>query len=508
MPANVQQYVLLPVRGLRSSAMAELGRPAHVASFQQALGVQVGIVGGPAARAIAGAPARRPGMKILHSSHEDGPKLAELSPEGLLALRQSAPGVRAVPVVFYDKALLPPLSIEAKATAKKAAVALQLKFVDQASKKAVKGAFVVAFTDFANRLGVQGTTDASGKVSLAFAVAKKTLDVLLVYGPSGYWGLYRKGATIKNGEVIGLQAVDVTVADYLAKLYGGLPATSGTGVTVGVIDTGVDAKHPDLSVAGGRAFVQAEGDAGGFGPAKVEGEHGTHVAGIISSHGKAPTGKRGVAPGVKLLAYRVFPNDGTGAANYDIVRAIDQGVTDGCDLLNLSLGGRSPDPAVHEAIKAAFDQGTLCIVASGNDDRKSVSFPARWSESIAVSAVGDKTTFPKQSTEAMDVMAPFATTDKNVFLADFSNVGPDIDFTGPGVGIVSTVPGGAYAVMSGTSMACPAVTGIAAALLAKSPAILALPRDRDRSIAMQGLMSNAAKPLGLGKDNEGSGLMT
>ena len=74
--------------------------------------------------------------------------------------------------------------------------------------------------------------------------------------------------------------------------------------------------------------------------------------------------------------------------------------------------------------------------------------------------------------------------------------------------IVSTVPGGAYAVMSGTSMACPAVTGIAAALLAKSPAILALPRDRDRSIAMQGLMSNAAKPLGLGKDNEGSGLMT
>ena len=503
MSANVQQYVLLPVRGLRSEAMAELEQPIQLASFHQALTLRAGAVAGPGR-------SRGSGMKILHSSQEDGPKLAELSTEGLLALRQSSPGVRAVPVVFYEKALRPPVVVEAKLTAKKvaAAAALQLKFVDQNSKKPLKGAFVVAFTDFANRIGAQGTTKASGKVSLAFGASKKTLDVLLVYGPSGHWGIYKKGATITNGDVIELQPVDLTTADYVAKLYGALPVNAGTGVTVGVIDTGVDFKHPDLSVFGGNAFVQQESDAGGFGPAKIEGEHGTHVAGIISSHGKAPKGKKGVAPGVKLFAYRVFPNDGTGAANYDIVRAIDQGVVDGCDLLNLSLGGRSPDPAVHEAIKAAFDKGTLCIVATGNDGRQSVSYPAHWSESIAVSAVGDKTTFPKQSTEAMDVMAPFATTDKNVFVADFSNVGPDVDFTGPGVGIVSTVPGGGYAVMSGTSMACPAVTGIAAAVLGRNAAVLAMPRDRDRSIAIQGLMNQAAKSLGFGKDYEGLGLIT
>jgi subtilisin len=69
------------------------------------------------------------------------------------------------------------------------------------------------------------------------------------------------------------------------------------------------------------------------------------------------------------------------------------------------------------------------------------------------------------------------------FIAAFSNAGPEIDLVGPGLGIISTVPGG-YAPMSGTSMACPAVTGIAARVLAKQPSLLAMPRDQARSDAI------------------------
>jgi subtilisin len=207
------------------------------------------------------------------------------------------------------------------------------------------------------------------------------------------------------------------------------------------------------------------------------------------------------------MSYRVFPNAGGGASNYDIIRAIDRGVADGCDLLNLSLGGLARDEAMHEAIKAAFDHGTVCIVAAGNDGRAEVSYPAHWAEAVAVSAVGKSGTFPAGSSEEADAVAPFAPGDGRVFVAGFSNIGPEVDLTGPGVGIVSTVPGGGYAVMSGTSMACPAVSGAAAALLGENETILAMPRDGRRAIAILGLINGAALSLGFEKNFQGLGIL-
>jgi subtilisin len=329
----------------------------------------------------------------------------------------------------------------------------------------------------------------------------------VVYGPHGYWGLYRAQLKLAKGQVLGLKPIDLSADDYLAQLYGGYPVTAGKGVTVGVIDTGIDGTHPDLAVAGGAAFVLAESDAGGSGPAAVDGDHGTHVAGIIASHGAAPSGKRGVAPAATLMSYRVFPNAGGGATNYDIIRAIDRAVTDGCDLLNLSLGGSERDEAVREAIKDAFDKGVLCFAATGNDGRGPVNYPARWPDAVAVSAIGRRSTFPDDSSEALDVQQPYSPQDEQVFVAGFSNVGPEVDLAGPGVGIVSTVPGGAYGVMSGTSMACPAIVGAAAALLAKHPKVLAMPRDGERSLAMLRLVNGGAASLGFGRDFEGLGLL-
>ena len=276
----------------------------------------------------------------------------------------------------------------------------------------------------------------------------------------------------------------------------------------------MDGSHPDIHVTGGGAFVTAENDVGGSGPAAKEGDHGTHVAGIIASTGTLPPrapkttpGKRGIAPKVTLYSYRVFPNAGKGATNYDIVRAIDQGVKDQCDFLNLSLGSSSPDEAVEAAIKDAFDRGTVCIVAAGNDDRAPVSYPAAWDISVAVTSAGKKGTYPATSTEILDEVAPFATTDPAVYISGFSNTGPEVDLTAPGGGIVSTLPGGKYGVMSGTSMACPSVTGFAAALLSANQVIRGLPRNRDRSIAIVGMLNKAARPLGLDPTLEGAGLL-
>ncbi|HEV7813739.1 MAG TPA: S8 family serine peptidase [Janthinobacterium sp.] len=490
-------YVLLPMRGLRAPQMSAL-QPATVPALAGRLGL------------AAADPDELPLLPlVLHSVHEDGPKLAELTADDIRALKVSDPGVRIMPLVLYEVSRRPLLELENRiAPAQQdAAAGVHIRVVRAADGAAVAGARVIAFTDFASRSGADGVSDGAGALALPLGAAAAPLDVLVVYGPAGYWGLYRKGLTLENGAELALRAIDLAAADYPAQLYAAKPLSAGKGVTVGVIDTGVDLAHADLAVAGGAAFVVDENDEGGPGPAATEGEHGSHVAGIIASRGRAPAGKRGIAPGARLMSYRVFPNAGGGASNYDIIRAIDRGVADGCDLLNLSLGGLARDEAMHEAIKAAFDHGTVCIVAAGNDGRAEVSYPAHWAEAVAVSAVGKSGTFPAGSSEEADAVAPFAPGDGRVFVAGFSNIGPEVDLTGPGVGIVSTVPGGGYAVMSGTSMACPAVSGAAAALLGENETILAMPRDGRRAIAILGLINGAALSLGFEKNFQGLGIL-
>ena len=125
---------------------------------------------------------------------------------------------------------------------------------------------------------------------------------------------------------------------------------------------------------------------------------------------------------------------------------------------------------------------------------------------LAVSALGRVGTFPPNTTEVGDV-APPPGTDKKNFIADFSNVGPEIDLTGPGVGVISTFPDDAFAVLDGTSMASPAVTGAAAKVLATNPTLLALPRAQARSDQFASLVLNAAKTLGFPATLEGQGLI-
>lgn len=496
---SVLQYVVLPTRGLEARA------PNSSPAVRSALSYLHQRQANPQALAPGDVQVPHAGVRVLDSIREDGAKLIEGRPDAIAELRAANPGLRVVPVVYFHTAIVPRPEVVAAAkgqAAKKAVAKLTVQVVSGADHKPVARATVVAFTDFASRAGAQGTTNASGKVSLSLGGSSKKIQRLYIYSKSGFWNLLKQNITLTNGATFTLRVIDLSFTDELRFVYPGVALTAGQGVSVAVVDTGI-ATHPDLTIAGGRNTVTGE-NASDFGD-NGEG-HGTHVGGIIAAHGTPPKGIRGVAPAARLYSFRVFGKNQPGASNYAIAKGVDSAVQQQCDLINMSLGGGAADEATKAAIADARNAGSVVIVAAGNDDRKPVSFPASDPLSIAISALGRKDTYPADAVEVGDVMAPFATSDRKYYITSFSNVGPEIALTGPGDGIVSTFPGG-YAVLDGTSMATPAVTGAAARLLATHPAVLAMPRNSARSDAIAKLLLQSAKQLGLGMTFEGNGLL-
>jgi len=227
---------------------------------------------------------------------------------------------------------------------------------------------------------------------------------------------------------------------------------------------------------------------------------------LIGARGLAANGIRGIAPGVDLRAYRVFGTGG-GASNYAILKAMIFAAEDKCDIINLSLGGGPANEIVEESILDARNHGMLVVIAAGNDYRSAVSFPAAYPLASAVSAMGCEGTYPAGSSEELHaVKPPQPTVDPSEYIAHFSNFGPQIGFTAPGVGAVSTLPGNRIGPLSGTSMAAPVISGAAACLLSKNPTIYSLPRDIIRSKQIERLLQKNCGSRGFGMDYEGFGL--
>ena len=503
MAQKKKQYVLVPAAGLTASE----ANPKQMQFFQTLHATSLAVNKVHSVSSELGALP----VKVLDSIGETKPKLIEAAPEDLAALRASHPSVRILPVVYFQRAVMryeigPRIgSAGAKArTVAKAAGGISITITSSKGGAPVAGAMVVAFTNFAQRAGAQGTTNAHGRVSLNLGGSSRKIERLYVYPSSAFWPGLQRNLTLKSGMKIPVTAIDLSYVDCVRHFYPGNDLSFGQGVTVGVIDSGIATNHPGLVVQGGQNTVPGE-KPGDYGDNGTEG-HGTHVAGIIAARGTAPKGIRGVAPGVTLRSYRVFPQGGNNASNYAIAKAIDAGVADQCDLLNMSLGGGSADTLTEEALTAAHDAGVVVFAANGNDDRQPVSFPAAFSMCQAVSAMGRKGTFPKGTEPYGSVASPYGKDKKN-FVASFSNIGSATDLTGPGVGVISTVPAG-FGVMSGTSMATPAETGAAARLLATHQNILSMPRDQNRSAAMITAIAAACKKLGFGAIYEGKGTIS
>jgi hypothetical protein len=236
---------------------------------------------------------------------------------------------------------------------------------------------------------------------------------------------------------------------------------TGAGATVAVLDTGVDAAHPDLAdaVVGARDFT-------GSGPGDRIG-HGTHVAGIVTGNGAASGGRhRGVAPDAKLLDAKVISDDGYGQESW-VIAGMEWAVAQHADVVNMSLGSGMPsdgaDPMSQAVDRLTAETGTLFVVASGNSGpfEKSVESPGAADAALTVGAV-----------DRDDTLAPFS--GRGPRTGDDA-VKPDI--TAPGVDIVAPLADGSrlaeqfpavdgrYVALSGTSMATPHVAGAAALLV-------------------------------------------
>ncbi len=216
-----------------------------------------------------------------------------------------------------------------------------------------------------------------------------------------------------------------------------------TKTRIGVMDTGVDALHEDLkknlkeSVSIKKGVITES--------LTDDGEHGTHVCGIIAATYGNGKGGSGVAVGPNndmAELYSAGIEDDGQFNDVDMEKAIEYFKEKGVRVVNMSLGGYNYDDAVRKFMKAAYDAGIVLVAASGNDAANKGSSPASFKEVISVNA-----------------------TDFNGKITHFSDYGYASDISAPGMSIPSTISGNRYIGFSGTSMACPVAAGVASLVL-------------------------------------------
>ncbi|WP_231123412.1 S8 family serine peptidase [Nocardioides sambongensis] len=280
------------------------------------------------------------------------------------------------------------------------------------------------------------------------------------------------------------------------------PTATGEGVVVAVVDSGVDLGHPDLAgqlvpgvttIGCGEAATCGDGDwVGTDGEAQDPDRHGTHVSGTIAAVRDNGTGVAGVAPDAKIMPVKALDN-GSGSTE-EIATGVRWAVDHGADVINMSLGGAPGtdlltvlglDSAWTDAVEYAVDNGVVVVAAAGNSTYPFCSSPANVQGVLCVTS-----------------------TDRNRLPAYYSNLGLRLDLTGDTVAapggqalggcaedVLSTVPVGTgtgecgdadHDAMAGTSMASPAVAGVAALLVSQC-------RDRDGVVAA--LKQTAGVPL-------------
>lgn len=252
----------------------------------------------------------------------------------------------------------------------------------------------------------------------------------------------------------------------------------GDGVKVAVIDTGI-APHHNLQVYGGRSFVA------GVGSYEDDNGHGTHCAGIIA--GKGRNNVFGVAPGAYLYAVKTLNAAGSGYTS-DIISGMNWCVENGMNVISMSLGGkRGPDAAYIKAIKRCHQNNVVVVCAAGNSFTS--TFPWVNAPANSIDAADQYATpLAVASVNSQKVVAGSSSRGGQVALWN------QVTVSAPGVSIYSTHLNYGYVFMSGTSMACPHVAGLAALIVKEYAGI--------SPVGVLAVMATNASPLGTSPPNE------
>jgi len=259
---------------------------------------------------------------------------------------------------------------------------------------------------------------------------------------------------------------------------------TGEGVTIAVIDTGIDSDHETLSdkIVGGKAYVECgQGDIDNecAEPWDDDHNHGTHVSGSAAASDNG-LGVVGMAPDADLLAVKALSGGGFGSPD-GIVGGIEWATDNGADVINMSLGGPIPQPGMEDAVNYAANNGAIVVAAAGNSGSEEdgpcedcVGYPAALENAVAISA----------TTESDEI-------------AFFSSTGPQVELGAPGFKVLSSLADGdnTYGKYSGTSMASPHAAGATAALVGEG----ASPETAVN------LLKNAADDIGAPEDYQGAG---
>jgi len=244
---------------------------------------------------------------------------------------------------------------------------------------------------------------------------------------------------------------------------------TGQSVLLAVIDSAIDGSHPDLAGSIAKNFDALGG--------KTDPQlHGTEMAGAIAAHGKL----LGIAPGVQLLAARAFDNTPGKArgTSFDIFKSLEWAADNGARVINMSFAGPA-DPTLHRMLAAAYAKDIVLVAAAGNNGRDAApAYPGADPDVIAVTA-----------------------TDADDRTFKLANHGKYIAVAAPGVEILAVAPDASYQVTSGTSVAAAHVSGIAALLLQRDPAL--------KPEQVRAIMAATAKPLGTASEHDefGAGLV-
>ncbi|MCU0688818.1 MAG: S8 family serine peptidase [Phycisphaerales bacterium] len=219
-----------------------------------------------------------------------------------------------------------------------------------------------------------------------------------------------------------------------------LPISTGRGVIVAVIDSGIDSTHPLFAgriAPGGFNFLDDTTNLADVGPGPLRG-HGTLVAGLVLR----------VAPEATILPIRVLDSFGQ-TTTFALAQGIYHAIDRGAQVINISLGTTADPDLLKAAVSEAHARGIIIVAAAGNDDASSPPRSPAGLASLGVIAV--------------------ASTDAQRVRSEFSNFGAWVTIAAPGQGAIGPVPGGGFGTAQGTSFASPLVAGVAALLRSIGP---------------------------------------
>lgn len=446
-----------------------------------------------------------PKMDLIHQFR--GSMAVKANRSALMAVRSNSPGLKVTPATWLYPQYIRPMGDELDAFAIQVSEGMRAKRFEvqltDAEDKPVAKVKVRALLDW-NGAHASVESDSQGIALFSIPLSYPKIELLIVEPEHTYWSVFVSGfERVAAPKRVSIELKALTPYGFgLINHYAPYEENAGENVSVGVIDCGVG-PHDALELAGGACLVPGENAAdyldNGLG-------HGTHVAGTIAAKKLPGTEVYGVAPACRLFAYRVCPKTGNRgrARSIEIAAAIERAIADGCDVVNISMGSLEPMPEVPGILEQARNAGMVVFAATGNDGEPSIRYPARYAHSLAVGALGRDGTFPLDSP---DVNHESPVRKGNEFVAVFSNYGRETDFIGVGVAVISTYPKGLYANMSGTSMATPFTSGMAARLLSKHPEILAMARGPERADAIIKMLFESTRKVGWSNDYEGFGVL-